>query len=117
MPVVRIDGGRISGWESFHDVFAAEFGFPSFYGRNMNAWIDCMTSLDSPEDGMTTVHGSASDPIVLYIENADSLPSEMLEAINECSAFVNWRRMQVGEPAVLALSYWRTQPLPGPPPI
>ena len=76
-----------------------------------------MTSLDSPEDGMTTVHGSASDPVVLYIESASAVPAEMLEAINECSAFVNWGRMQGGEPAVLALAYWRTQPLPEPPPV
>ncbi|MDZ4753789.1 MAG: barstar family protein [Phycisphaerae bacterium] len=31
--------------------FAETFGFPGFYGRNMNAWNDCMTFLDGPDAG------------------------------------------------------------------
>ena len=47
---VQIDGSAISDWNSFHDIFAAAFGFPAFYGRNMNAWIDCMTwTIQRPE--------------------------------------------------------------------
>jgi hypothetical protein len=30
---------------------------------------------------------------------------ELAEAIEECAAFVNWRRIEVGEPPVLVLSY------------
>jgi hypothetical protein len=108
VPVVRIDGSRLCDWQPFHDVFAAEFGFPSFYGRNMNAWIDCMTSLDAPEDGLTAVHGSSADPVVLHIESASSIPREIFDAISECGAFVNWRRISTGEPAILVLSCWRT---------
>lgn len=111
MPVVRIDGSRLSGWDAFHDVFAAEFGFPAFYGRNLNAWIDCMTSLDAPDDGLTAVHGSPTDPVVLHIEHASSIPREIFDAISECSAFVNWRRIAVGETAILVLSCWRTEPV------
>jgi RNAse (barnase) inhibitor barstar len=44
MPFVRIDGKRIIDWKSLHRVFAGAFGFPNYYGNNMNAWIDCMTS-------------------------------------------------------------------------
>ncbi|HEY3834620.1 MAG TPA: barstar family protein [Acidimicrobiia bacterium] len=109
MPCIRIDGSRLTDWESFHDTFAAELGFPSYYGRNMNAWIDCMTSLDSPADGMTTVRGTAADVVVLHITNASSIPREIFDALNECAAFVNWRRVDMGESAILALSYWRTQ--------
>ena len=54
--VVKLDTARIADWDSFHDVCAQALGFPGFYGRNMNAWIDCMTSLDEPRDGMTRVH-------------------------------------------------------------
>lgn len=109
MPLIRLDGTRITDWESFHTVFAEVFGFPDFYGRNMNAWIDCMTSLDDPADGMTSIHGSASDPVVLQLDHANKLPAELFEAITECSAFVNWRKLEVGEPAILMLSCWRTQ--------
>lgn len=107
MPTVQIEGADLSSWESFHDAFSKAFGFPSFYGRNMDAWIDCMTSLDAPEDGMTTIHGSASDPVVLHIANADSIPTDVFGGLTDCAAFVNWRRVEVGEPAILALSFWR----------
>ena len=45
--VVLIDGGRIVDWSSFHAVFAEGMGFPEFYGRNMDAWIDCMTYVET----------------------------------------------------------------------
>jgi len=40
----------------------------------------------------------------------DWVPSEMFDSLNECAAFVNWRRIEVGEPAFLALSFSRTEP-------
>ena len=57
MPYTRviIDTARINDWDSFHTIFAEAFGFPGFYGRNMDAWIDCLTSLDTPEDALSTI--------------------------------------------------------------
>src|SRR4029453_9462823 len=110
MPIVRIDARRITNWDTFHQVFAEAFGFPDFYGRNMNAWIDCMTSLDAPEDGLTTVHGSSTDLVILQIDHGTSLSNDLFEAITECSGFVNWGKREVGEPAILMLSCRRTQP-------
>ncbi len=107
MPVVRIDASRIRAWDSFHDVFASTFGFPGFYGRNMNAWIDCMTDL-SEDTGMTTVRGSATDPVVIHFDNVDAMPAEILQALTEAVAFVNWRRLEVGNPAILILAFHRT---------
>jgi RNAse (barnase) inhibitor barstar len=109
MPTVRLDAPRLTDWDSFHTVFASTFGFPDFYGRNINAWIDCMTSLDAPEDGLTTVHGTESDPVVLYMENMDKVPDEILKALIEDAAFINYRKLKVGEPAVLIMAFWRHQ--------
>jgi len=50
---VTVPVEKITDWPSFHDVFQETLGFPKFYGRNMNAWIDCMTSIDTPEDGLS----------------------------------------------------------------
>lgn len=108
MPLIRIDSRRIHDWESFHDVFTNAFGFPGFYGRNMNAWIDCMTCLDEVEAGMTTIHGTSSDPVVLQLDEVDHLPYEIYEVLVDCAAFVNWRRIELGEPAILMLSYDRS---------
>ena len=115
MPLVSLDASRLRDWDSFHSVFAEVFGFPDFYGRNMDAWIDCMTSLDTPDDGMASVHGSASDPVVLRLDNADSIPNELFDALVDCAAFVNWRRLEIGEPAILALAFWRSTRRDNPP--
>lgn len=108
MPLVRIDATRITEWDTFHSVFAEVFGFPGFYGKNMNAWIDCMSYLDDPEAGMTSIHGTVSDPVVLQVDNIDRLPTELYLAIVECAAFVNWRRIETGDSAILVLSFYRT---------
>jgi len=47
--IVTVPVEKITDWPSFHDVFHETLGFPKFYGRNMNAWIDCMTSIDTPK--------------------------------------------------------------------
>ena len=46
MPIVEIQLPQISDWDSFHDQCAKDLGFPEFYGRNINAWIDCLTYED-----------------------------------------------------------------------
>ena len=106
---VQIDGRRIKDWSSFHDCFSETLGFPAFYGRNMNAWNDCMTSLDAPDDGLSNVHVAIGDVLVLCISGAADLKKrcpEIYDALVECSAFVNYRRIEKGEQAVLALSFY-----------
>src|SRR3954463_2133583 len=111
MTLVKLDTRRITDWDSFHDVFAEVFGFPSFYGRNMNAWIDCLTSLDEPADGLTAVHAPPGGVVELELEHVDDFARrcpEQYAAVIECAAFVNWRKIDVGESAVLALSFYKS---------
>ena len=106
--LVSIDCAKIRDWDSFHDEFASVFGFPDFYGRNMNAWIDCMESLDEPDDGMTQIHAEKDKVLTLQLENVAPFREkrpELYAAIIECAAFVNWSRIEVGKPAVLAISF------------
>jgi hypothetical protein len=110
MKVVKLDTRRITDWVTFHDVFEKVFGFPGFYGRNLNAWIDCMGYLDEPGAGMSTIHTSAGEVVVLQLEHVDDFVRrcpEQYSAIVECSAFVNWRRVEAGYPAVLALAFYK----------
>ena len=103
-----IDTAGITDWDSFHDVFAVAMGFPGFYGRNMDAWIDCMTSLDAPTDGMTDVHAPLGGVFVLELEHMADFKQrceEIHDALVECVAFVNWRRLEQGAPPVLVLSF------------
>jgi len=103
---IRVPTNEIRDWDTFHDVSQRVFGFPDFYGRNMNAWIDCMTSPDDPDDGMTSVKVSAGELLVIELPNAAAFKKrcpEQFDALIECIAFVNHRRVAIGERAVLAL--------------
>ena len=107
--VIEIDTRSITGWDSFHTVFAETFGFPDFYGRNMDAWIDCLTSLDSPEDGMSHIHVEPGHIAVIQLNEAKDFARrcpEQYSALVECSAFVNWRRIECGDEPVIALSFY-----------
>jgi hypothetical protein len=111
--LVTLDTRQMTDWESFHSVFADAFGFPDFYGRNMDAWIDCMTYLDDPGARMTSVHSPPGGVLVLQLDYVDDFAArcpEQYNAVIECAAFVNWRRIELGEEAVLALSFYKTPP-------
>jgi len=99
----------VKSWGSFHTVFKEALGFPDFYGRNMDAWIDCLTSLDTPEDGLTAVHAPVGGVMVLELPGARALNArctEIYSALIECSGFVNYRRIAIGGDPVLCLSFF-----------
>ena len=106
--IVKINCSKIQNMEDFHDIFQKQFGFPQFYGRNLDAWIDCMTSIDRPEDGMSKVHCKKGKVFTIQLEKVNSFknrcPKIFMDLI-ECIAFVNWRRIEVGKESVLALSF------------
>ena len=98
MAIHEIDGKVICNWPAFHAFFTDEFGFPSWYGKNMDAWIDLIASVD---DGGTMT--------TLLVHNAKYLKMvnlEIYDALIECSAFVNWRYVSKGGQPVLALAFY-----------
>jgi RNAse (barnase) inhibitor barstar len=107
--LAKIDCGNIKDWESFHNEFNRVFGFPDFYGRNMDAWIDCMSSLSEPNEGMTQIHCEKGKVITIELGNVREFKSrytEQFAAVIECTALVNWRLIQAGQQPVLALSFY-----------
>lgn len=104
--LVSIPTDLIADWDSFHDVFAKALGFPAFYGRNMNAWIDCMSYADDADAQMLVRAVLPGELLVLQIDNAADFAArcpEQFKELVECSAFVNYRRAQVGGAPVLSL--------------
>ncbi|MDP8909736.1 MAG: barstar family protein [Chloroflexota bacterium] len=98
---------QITDWESFHDTFAA-FGFPDFYGRNIDAWIDCLTYRDE-NDGMASVVVEPGDVLTLQLDEGRAFAQrcpDQYAAVIEGAAFVNWRRIEMGERPILALSFY-----------
>jgi len=109
---IRVDGARLGGWDDFHSEFARAFGFPDFYGRNMDAWVDCMTRLDEPFSVFQIDQG---DLVMLEVEHSDEFQREhpaLSAALYECAAFVNGRRVEIGEPPILLLSSYLSPTLP-----
>lgn len=109
MKTVKIPVNQITDWETFHKVFAEVLGFPDYYGHNMNAWIDCMTYIDEPDLGMTSIHVDIGQILVLDLGDCTLFASKcpiQYETLLDCSAFVNYRRIEKGEEPVLALSFW-----------
>lgn len=97
----QIDATKLGSWDAFHSVFAETFEFPGWYGRNLNAWIDCMTHLDA---GGPVEPG---DLVLLEFANLESLRKrspEILDFIFEGSAFVNGRRRELGESPLIVVS-------------
>ena len=68
--------------------------FPDYYGENMNAWIDCIDEL-------------SDKPTLLEIDNGKYLEEntpKLLNAILECGAFVNYRKIEVRKKPNLIIS-------------
>jgi RNAse (barnase) inhibitor barstar len=94
MTIYNINGRKIKDWKSFHREFKKELNFPDYYGENMNAWIDCVDEL-------------TEKPTLINIKNGKVLKEnspEIFEAILECSAFVNHRKLDIGEKQNLIIS-------------
>jgi hypothetical protein len=104
---VRLETSDIVDWPSFHDACQRAFGFPGFYGRNMDAWIDCMSSLRA-DDGLVAITIGPDEVLHLEVPEVEALSDRMPEitaALVECSGFVNRRYLDRGETAPLALVF------------
>lgn len=98
LKLFKMDGNALTTADGFHDQFASTFEFPDYYGRNMNAWNDCMSD-----------YCLGAGLVSLHIENArifrEKAP-QLFEALADCSAFINWRSTSEGGPPMIALSYF-----------
>jgi hypothetical protein len=105
---IRLNAEAITGWTSFHETFKEAMGFPGFYGMNMDAWIDCMSYLDDADAGMTRFNLGATETLNIEIAEIESLNArcpEIVDALVNCSAFVNKRYLADGRPPALALVF------------
>jgi hypothetical protein len=105
MAMLTLDGERIRDWGSFHDECQREFGFPEFYGRNMNAWVDCLSYLRD-EDGMSKFRLDPDEVLEIEVVHADmlrALKPEILEDLEFCVEAINERYEDYGELPALKL--------------
>ena len=103
MITIKFESSRVNDWETFHAYSKELFGFPDFYGNNMNAWVDCLTYLRDG-DGMSRIHLKNDELLHLEVTETKDFRSrvpEIFEALIDCTAFVNCRNY----PPVLAIVF------------
>ena len=107
MATARLETESITDWRSLHEACRKAFGFPDFYGMNMDAWVDCMSYLDE-DVGMTRFNLAQGEKLHIEVTATGSfnrrLP-EIFDALAECSAFVNQRYVEDGKVPVLSLVF------------
>lgn len=104
---VVVRGPALRDVAGFHAEAARAFGFPPWYGANLDAWLDCLTSLDEPEAGLSAVHAPPGGVVSLVVEDADRADPAVLALVVDGVALVNERRRELGLGPVLALAYRR----------
>ncbi|GEM_PF-2183088 len=89
-----IDGTKIVDRKSFHDEFRRVMDFFDGYGRNMDAWIDCMSDMFI-NGGLTKFDLRKEDVFVLKVSATEEFQRRCPEIFSEfiaCTAFVNKER-------------------------
>ena len=108
MKTIRLETNSITDWDSFHSQFATLMDFPDFYGRNMDAWIDCMSCLTDPSGGMSEIHLKNGEALVIQISHTSDFRERIPEIYDELVygvAFVNNRFANRKEASVVALAF------------
>ena len=94
---IRLDFSKVNTLEEMHLMLKNTFGFPDFYGSNVNALIDCLSSIRYPEDGMShVILDSVDDYLILELKNFSNRDKFIInhfltsiEGVNEKNKFIN----------------------------
>jgi hypothetical protein len=106
MATVSLNGASIIDWDAFHAECQRQFGFPESYGRNMDAWVDCLSYLRD-EDGMSKFRLKPDEILEVQVKDAALLQEKMPEIMEElafCIDAINDRYADYGEKPALKLT-------------
>ncbi|AYG99818.1 barstar family protein [Pectobacterium parmentieri] len=99
---IFLDFSSISNLDELYDELALQFGFPDFFGRNIDAVIDCIFGVRYPDEGMTKINISGSGCLSLNIRNFSSADVKLKDSVIYIVEFVNYKYQFKGlEPAIL----------------
>jgi RNAse (barnase) inhibitor barstar len=105
MAKVQLDGQRMCDWSSFHTESQEKFGFPDFYGRNMDAWVDCLSGLRDA-DGMSSIALAPDETLHIEVLHSDIFRSKaphILVVVEDCLDALNERYIENGQNPALQL--------------
>jgi hypothetical protein len=108
--IIRIDARRLKDSAGLHAALNEAFGFPDEYGKNLDALVDCLTHLDDPKTRMSRVQLFPGQVALLVLDHAgaNGKQATLVRSLLDVIAFVNWRRLEKGQPPVLTVAYDRT---------
>jgi hypothetical protein len=104
MPKV-IDTKAIHDWDTLHAVCKEAFGFPDFYGRNGNAFIDCLACLDQA-DGMSRFALRPGETLTVELTDAYVFAGRAPEQAVALLAWIgaaNELHVEAGKPPMLVI--------------
>ncbi|NLR56919.1 barnase inhibitor [Chitinophaga polysaccharea] len=67
MKKIQLDFRKITSIEHFHSEMKSIMGFPDFYGANVNALIDCLSSMRYPDEGMSKITLSLTEILLIEV--------------------------------------------------
>jgi Barstar (barnase inhibitor) len=103
MPRVVLPTDQIRNEKTFHAVCQRVFGFPDFYGHNMDAWIDCLSCLDDPGAEMSSLTLAPGELLIIVVPGSAELKDEIFNALIDGTIAVNSRFVARGKPPMLGL--------------
>jgi RNAse (barnase) inhibitor barstar len=109
---VRLNGSAIHDHASLHRECQRVLGFPDFYGQNWNAWIDCMSDIDDPSAGMSTIHVGEGERLEIELTETTKLWQrcpDVVQALAECTAAVNERFVSSGRGTRICLTFLESE--------
>ncbi|MCR9173203.1 MAG: barstar family protein [bacterium] len=71
---ITINFNQVSSTEDFHGSMKSAFKLPDFYGENVNALIDCLSSLRYPEDEMIGIVLEQDEFLAIKTKGLSALP-------------------------------------------
>ncbi len=105
MATAVLDCAGIRDWDTLHEACRTAFGFPEFYGRSGNAFVDCLNYVDEG-DGMSRFHLAPGETLAIELRGAAGLigraPEQAL-ALLTWTGFVNEGFVADGKPPPLIL--------------
>lgn len=106
MATATLNGAAITDFATFHSACRAAFGFPDFYGDNMDAWVDCLSYLRD-DDGMTKFRLKPNEVLEIIVTDAAAMQAaapDIVEEITYCIGGINERYEDYGEKPALKLT-------------
>jgi RNAse (barnase) inhibitor barstar len=105
MARVALDGRRITDWPAFHRESQAAFGFAACYGRNLDAWVDCLSGVRDG-DRMSAIALAPDEMLDIELRHAAALSRaapQILQTLSELIDAVNARLADAGQAPALRL--------------